>query len=180
MPEQLTSVDLAICAIVLVSAVFGLLRGFAKEALSLAIWAAALVLGVLFGPALGEFLADDLGRRPRAAVGFAVVLALALLAGAIVQRLMAGFVEKTGLTGADRALGLAFGLARGVGVVLVALIALNSFATASAWWADSPLATALLAYEDDVLAFAGAVADAIGALVGREAALEPLSTLDAP
>lgn len=151
--------DLVIVGLVLVSAVFGVTRGLVKEVLSLVIWAAALLLALAFGKALGSAILDANGRL-QSALGFAAVFLVVLLAGALVQRFVGSLVETTGLTGTDRVLGFAFGAARGGLVALFALIVLHPFANDRQWWQESRLVPPIIAYEEDVLALASALADA--------------------
>ena len=164
--------DVVIAVAMVISAVFGVLRGFVKEVVSLVIWLAALLLGVVFAAPIGELIGLNLGPRLQIAVGFATVFIVVLVAGAIVQRILGGLVESTGLTGTDRMLGLLFGAARGAAVVIVALIALRPFAEVRDWWSDSTLIPPLLALEGDVLNLVDYVADRVG---GTDAELGPSS-----
>lgn len=155
--------DVIIAAVVVVSAVFGLLRGLVKEVLALIIWVGATVLGMTFGPTLGALADLTLSERLRNAIGFCAVFVVVLVAGALLQRVLRGLVQSTGLTGTDRTLGLAFGTLRGVAVVVVALILLRPFAAERIWWSDSVLAPPLLALEGDFLEVTNAVLDAFDA-----------------
>ena len=153
--------DVVLAVLVLVSAAFGLGRGLLKEVLSLAIWIAALLLALAFGRPLGEMILDADGKL-QLAVGFALVFVGVLVAGALLQRLMRALVETTGLSGTDRVLGLAFGALRGTVVALFALIALRPFAEERDWWRESRLVPQLMAFEEDALGLAGAVASVFG------------------
>ena len=159
----IASVDLAIAVLVLISAGFGIARGLVKELVSLVIWAAALLLGILFAVPVADWTGLDLGSgRLQVAVGFAIVFVLVLVAGAIAQRIIGGLIESTGLSGTDRTLGLLFGALRGVVLVVVVLIALRPFAEESDWWSESRLVPALLTLEDDILAAGRYLFDASG------------------
>lgn len=155
--------DTVIAAVVLVSALFGLMRGLVKEVAALVVWVGAAVLGMTFGPTLGALTDLTLSTRLRNAIGFGVVFVVVLVAGALLQRVLRALVQSTGLTGTDRTLGLAFGSLRGVTVVLVALILLRPFAAERVWWNESVLAPPLLALEGDFLEVTNAVLDAFGA-----------------
>lgn len=152
--------DLVIGLVVVVSTVFGVMRGFVKEVVSLAIWAAAFLLGLAFGSRVGELMALELEPKLQTAIGFAAVFIAVLVVGAIVQRALHGLIETTGLTGTDRLLGMLFGAGRGVIVVAVALIALRPFAENRQWWDDSRLVLPLLEFEDDILAVFDSILDA--------------------
>ena len=58
--------DWTICAIIVLSALISLQRGFVKEALSLAVWFAAIVVSMLFHQNLQVLLADSLESPERA------------------------------------------------------------------------------------------------------------------
>ena len=152
--------DVAIAALVLISAGFGIARGLVKEVLSLAIWATALLLALAFGPAVAAMIGLNLAPRLQTSIGFVVVFVVVLIAGAIAQRLVGGLVKSTGLSGTDRLLGLIFGTARGGAVVVVGLIALRPFAEERGWWRDSQLVPLLLAYEADMREVASALLNA--------------------
>ena len=139
------------------SAVLGLFRGLVREVVSLAIWASAFFLALLFGPLLAEQMQFNVGPGVMGALGFAATFVVVLVAGAFLQKMLGAMVEATGLTGTDRTLGLAFGAVRGAIVVIVALVALRPFAEERAWWADSTVASILLPFEGLVMEFIDAV-----------------------
>ena len=157
---ELATTDVVIALVVLVSAAFGLLRGFVKEVVALVIWVGAALLGMAVGPTLGALLDLALSARLQNAIGFGAVFVVVLIAGALLQRALRGLVQSTGLSGTDRTLGLAFGTARGVVVVVVALILLRPFAQERAWWSESVLVPPLLALEGDLMELLNAAFDA--------------------
>lgn len=159
---DLAVADVVIVVVIVVSAVWGVLRGLVKEVVALAIWAAALLLGVVFAGTVGAVIADSLGPRLQVGIGFTAVFIVVLVAGAFLQRLLGRMVDSTGLTGTDRTLGLLFGAARGGAVVVVGLIILRPFAEARPWWPESQLIPMFLALEADVLDLAAFIADAFG------------------
>lgn len=165
MPSTGISVaDIVIVLVVGASAVFGAMRGLLKEVVALAIWGAAVLLGIAFGETVGTSIGlDEMLPRLANGIGFAVVVVVVLVVGALFQRLLKALVQATGLSGTDRTLGLVFGALRGVVVVVFGLVALRAYGGQSGWWSDSRLAEHLLVWEDDVLATAGYIADLVGA-----------------
>ncbi len=134
-------VDYFILAIITVSALLSLWRGFIKEALSLASWVAALWIAMLFFNDLGAYL-DRWIDTPsvRGAVAFIILFVGTVIAGGIVGFLVGLLVEKTGLSATDRALGVVFGVARGV--VIVSVLVMLAGLTAvprDPWWSESLL-----------------------------------------
>ena len=157
--------DVVIVVVIVASAVWGVLRGLVKEVVALVIWVAALLLGVVFAAPLGGVIADSLGPRLQVGIGFTAVFIVVLIAGALLQRILARLIDSTGLTGTDRTLGLLFGAARGGVVVIVALIVLRPWAEERPWWPESQLIPPLLALEGDVLNVVSLIADAFGGTV---------------
>ena len=94
-----------------------------------------------------------------------MVFIVVLIAGALLQRILGRLVDSAGLTGTDRTLGLLFGAARGVIVVIVALLVLRPFAADRPWWPESQLIPPLLALEGDVVNVVAFIADALGGTV---------------
>jgi membrane protein required for colicin V production len=137
----LTGADLFILAILLGSTLIGVLRGFIREAVSLAFWILAIWAAWKMGPAvephLGGLLAD-----PTIApwVGRLVVLILVLLLGWVVGMLLSYFTRAMGLGPLDRVIGLFFGILRGL--VLMGLVVIGGellHMNQEDWWARSKL-----------------------------------------
>ena len=134
-------VDWVILVIVAVSTLISLKRGFVKEALSLVIWVAAFVIARTFHPHLQTLLADSIETESvRLLAAFGILFVGTLIVGAIVNNLIGALVRMTGLTATDRVLGMCFGLARGLVVVVVAVALLRyTPVTQDTWWRTSPL-----------------------------------------
>lgn len=136
-----TWVDWAIIAIIVVSSLISLSRGFVKEALSLVTWIIAGVVAWMFGGALSQHLGAYI-ETPSARVIAACVLlfVLTLLVGALINYLIGELIRVTGLSGTDRFLGMVFGAARGALLVVVA-VGLLSLAPVEqdVWWQQSTL-----------------------------------------
>ncbi len=134
-------VDILIIAIIAISAIISLIRGFVQEALSLATWIAAFALAWFFFRPLAVQLEPWIDVASiRLGVAYGIILLLVLLAGALVNHFMKTLVETTGLTGTDRLIGIFFGVVRGAVVVaiLVLLAGLTPF-PADSWWNESRL-----------------------------------------
>jgi len=169
MMESLTGFDMALLVAILISAIMGLMRGLLKEVLSLVTWVVAFLLALTFGPIFSEWFPftqgttagnDVVGGLVRSdtiglVIGFVAVFVLTLIAGSLIQWVVARLVASTGLTGTDRVLGFVFGAGRGVVVCIVLLIAIRPFAVETEWWRTSQLRDHLLVMEDDVLVLIG-------------------------
>ena len=135
----MTWIDVAVVAVILLSALVGLARGLVREVLSLAVWLAALGLGYLYYKPFAESLVPYI-THPGVRLGAAFVLVVigVLVVGAVLGALLSALIDKTGLTWLDRLLGLLFGAARGGVVIAMAvfLAALTPLADET-WWKDS-------------------------------------------
>ena len=134
-------IDYTVVGVILLSAVISLIRGFVKEAISLAIWFSAFLIASQFYVDLAAHLTkfDDLMIRNGVAI--AILFVSTLVVGGLVNYLISQLVEFTGLTGTDRALGLVFGALRGVLIVSALLFFLDTFTpmSSSTWWETSVL-----------------------------------------
>jgi len=137
----LTGADVLIVLVLLGSTLIGVLRGFIREAVSLAFWILAIwgawKLGPAVEPHLGGLLAD-----PSIApwVGRLVVLVLVLLLGWVVGMVLSYFMRSLGLGPLDRVIGLFFGIVRGM--VLVGLLVIGGellHMNQEEWWGRSKL-----------------------------------------
>jgi len=136
-----TWVDWAIVAVVVISSLISLKRGFVKEALSLFTWIVAGVVAWMFGGALSHYLAEYISTPSfQVIAACAILFVVTLLVGALINFLIGELVRVTGLSGTDRFLGMVFGAARG-GLLVVVLVGLLSLAPVhqDPWWRESAL-----------------------------------------
>ena len=133
--------DIAIVAIILLSAIISLARGFVREAFSLAIWVLAFWVSWSFFRDLEVPLRDWIGSpTARLGIAFALLMVATLIVGGLVNYLIIQLVERTGMTGTDRLIGSVFGFARGI--LLVAVLVLLAGLTPlprEGWWLESSL-----------------------------------------
>jgi membrane protein required for colicin V production len=137
----LTWPDYVIIAIILISTLISLFRGFVREALSLAFWIIAFWVAQLFFREVSVHLERWIAVPSlRYAAAFAILFILVLFLGALLTFLIGQIVDATGLSGTDRAIGMLFGLARGALVVgaLVLLAGLTPMPN-DPWWKQSVL-----------------------------------------
>lgn len=134
-------IDVAIIALVVLSAVLSLFRGFVKEALALASWLVALWVSMIFYEDLAVVLSQWIAEPSiQNIAAFSILFISVLLVGALINYLASKLVVKTGLAITDRMLGVVFGVARGV--VIVAILVLFAGLTPmpqDSWWQSSQL-----------------------------------------
>ena len=132
-------VDFAILAILVVSAAISVIRGFLREALSLLGWVLAFWLALTFADDVSGLFERYVSQPSiRHGLAFFTILVGALVITAIVMYFVRLIVDKTEITGTDRALGVVFGIARGI--VIVAILVLCAGLTAlpkDPWWKES-------------------------------------------
>jgi len=137
--ESLNVFDWILIAIIVISSVFGLLRGFVKELLSLASWVAAFFVARLFSFKLSNFMIDWIDQPQfRVIAAFVILFAITLVVGALINNVFSRLVSATGLTSTDRLFGMVFGIVRG-GLLVIVLVSLLSLTPVSndQWWQNS-------------------------------------------
>jgi len=115
----MTPVDYILAAAVLLSVLFGVVRGFLRESVALLGWLVGLWLAWRYAPLLEPYLGGALaGTDLQVWVARAIVLISVVIASWILGSMLSWLVQRSGLTlGMDRLLGGVFGLVRGVVIV---------------------------------------------------------------
>lgn len=142
--------DWAILAVLLVSSLISVKRGFVKEALSLVLWVIAFIVAITFKESLSVLLVDHIETPSvRDLVAYGVLFGATLIVGAMVNYLIGELVRITGLSGTDRLFGMIFGFLRGFIIVMAALIFVPSILPVNQdpWWIESLLIPQLLEFE---------------------------------
>lgn len=135
----MTSFDYGVLVILGASMLLGAFRGLIKEGLSLVAYVAAFTCAVRFGPTVYEGLAPHVETPVlRLAIAYLGVFIAVLLVVGLVNMLLSTVLKATGLTPADRGLGAIFGLARGVAIVLILVIAAGfTPLPKEPWWTEA-------------------------------------------
>jgi membrane protein required for colicin V production len=133
--------DLIILGIIALSALISLFRGFVREALSLISWILAFWAAIIFCHPVSDFLTKYIESPTlRLIAAFAGLFFITLIFCTIINFLIGKLVDRTGLSGTDRMLGVVFGIARGL--LLVAALLLVAHLTPmpeEEWWKGSLL-----------------------------------------
>lgn len=134
-------IDYTILAIIGISTLVSLIRGFAKEAVSLIIWISAFFIASSFYGNLANLLTNISDPFLRNAAAVAILFITTLILGALINYIIGQLVSKTGLSGTDRILGLVFGALRGVLIISAVIFFIDAFTGAenTLWWKSSQL-----------------------------------------
>lgn len=147
----MTWFDYAVLAVMAASLLLGLWRGVVSEILALAAWVLAFFVAREFAAPVSEMFARLLpDRSMQYLAGFAAVFVGVLIVVGIARLVVSFLLRAVGLGLIDRMLGAVFGIARGVLVVLIAvMLAGLTPLPREHWWRDAvfapPLETAVLA-----------------------------------
>lgn len=142
----MNATDLLLLGIVVVSVVFGLMRGFIGVLASIAAWLLAGWAAFRFGGMLALLFAAGKAPGPtQLLAGYALCFLAVLVFVGLVGWMLRKLVKSVGLSGVDRALGAALGLARG-GFVACLLVLLMGFTAMprEAGWQQSLIVPVLL------------------------------------
>jgi membrane protein required for colicin V production len=118
-----TIFDYLVLFVLICSVLISTLRGLIKEVLSLVGWIVAFVIANAYGEALAPMLEHVIpGATTRLIVAFAALfIGVRILVGLLSMTLDA-LVKASGMTLADRGLGGLFGLARGLVIIMAAVL----------------------------------------------------------
>lgn len=129
--DGFTIFDGVVGGVIVISAILAYARGFVREVMSILGWIAAAFVAFIFAPTalpliseipvLGDFIGDS--RELGVLASFSIVFIVALVVVSLFTPLFSSVVQRSALGGLDAALGFLFGVARGVLLVVVALIA---------------------------------------------------------
>ncbi|MDE2368700.1 MAG: CvpA family protein [Burkholderiales bacterium] len=137
--DGVSGLDWTLLAVLTLSVVVGLWRGFVFECLSLAGWVAAWVAAQWGAPQLAPHLPiGSAGSALNLALAFALCFVAALFVWGLAARLIRTLLRATPLSIPDRLLGAAFGALRGLVLLLaVGMVVALTPAAQSHTWHDS-------------------------------------------
>lgn len=127
----------------------GAWRGLVYEVLSVLGWVVSFFVAQWFAPDLATRLPLQSAADPvRYAAAFVLIFIAAVFAAGLLAFLLKKLVAAVGLAPVDRVFGAAFGVVRGIILLLAATVVINMTALKSSdWWVQSngaPMLTATL------------------------------------
>jgi membrane protein required for colicin V production len=153
------AVDYIIIAILIISAIMGLVRGLLREAIAVITWFLAIILAWTFAGSLEPIMGGILVGSPlRIWAARAVIFVGVLLLGGAVSVILGHYVRVSMFAGMDKFLGFVFGIIRGIVIVGAFTIAIQALRMdEDARWKNSRL-----------MPYAIGVADALRGIVGEK------------
>ena len=129
------------------SMLLGASRGLVYEVLSVLGWAASFYAAQWFAPTVADILPlQSATDAVRYAAAFVLIFIAAIFAAGLVAFLLKKLIEAMGLRPVDRTMGAAFGLVRGLILLLAAAVVMDMTALKNSdWWQESKGALLLTA-----------------------------------
>ena len=128
--------DFVLIAVLVLSVIYSIFRGFVREMLSLTGWVLAFWVAIKYAPLIATRL-TGLIESPgiRFILAFIMLFFLILVSCMLLARVIARLIRWGGLRNLDRVIGAGFGLARGVVIVtlLVMLGGMSPLSAEPAW-----------------------------------------------
>jgi len=139
--------DWAFLGVLVVSLAIGAWRGLVYEVLSVLGWALSFYLAQWLAPDLAARLPLQGTSDPvRYAAAFILIFIAAVFLAGLLAMLLKKLVDAIGLRPMDRTLGAAFGVVRGLILLLAVAVVINMTALkTSTWWQESKGAEVLTA-----------------------------------
>lgn len=120
---EFTYIDYIIIAVIAVSIITGIFRGFLKELIALVVWALAIWVGYTYSLSLSNTLTPYIGDPTiRTGASFIGIMIAVLVIGGTCNAILSFIIKRSGLSSTDRLLGMGFGFVRGVFVVSLGLM----------------------------------------------------------
>ena len=137
--SAVVAMDWFYIGVLVVSMLMGAWRGLVFEVISVVSWIAAFVLAQWFAPAVAHWLPiSSTNEALRYGLGFLIVFVGTIFAGSLIAFVVKKLLAAVGLSPADRMLGAAFGVVRGVVILLALTVVVGMTPLKSApWWQES-------------------------------------------
>ena len=135
----MVTVDWVFLAVLGFSMLLGAWRGLVYEVLSVLGWAVSFYAAQYFAPVVAGWLPlQSSSETVRYAAAFVLVFVAAVFTAGLLASLLKKLTEAIGLRPVDRTMGVAFGLVRGVILLMAVAVVINMMALEkSLWWQES-------------------------------------------
>ncbi|PCI43347.1 MAG: colicin V production protein [Proteobacteria bacterium] len=144
--------DYILIAIVGLSMVLSLWRGFVREIISLIGLVAAFLIASRTSGVAGDFLGQWIPNSTTSDIaGFIMIFIVIMIVVGLVGALIRKLVDMADLTATDRTLGMFFGIARGVLLIALSFLIYTSYTKPDQAWAKKSLLTPYAIQASDLL-----------------------------
>ena len=137
------TVDIAILALIALSAILSIFKGMLREALSLGTWIGAILVTLHYSSRFATLLPIDSVQSPvaRASISGILLFLGTLFAGGILKWCVGRLLINSKLSFVDRLGGVLFGVMRGAVLVSLLVLAANLVPElkSEVWWQESTL-----------------------------------------
>lgn len=146
----MTVFDYSVVMVVAASLLLGMWRGVVGEIIALVAWILAFLAARAWGAELAQAFSAIADPALRVVAGWIAVFVIVLIAMALLRLIVQGLLKALGMTVTDRLLGVMFGVARGL-IIVMAFVAVGGMTSLpkEKWWSEAyfaaPLETAVLA-----------------------------------
>lgn len=146
----MTVFDYSVVMVVAASLLLGMWRGVVGEIIALVAWILAFLAARAWGAELALGFSAIADPTLRIVAGWVAVFVIVLIAMALLRLVVQSLLKALGMTVTDRLLGVMFGVARGL-VIVLAFVAVGGMTSLpkEKWWSEAyfaaPLETAVLA-----------------------------------
>jgi membrane protein required for colicin V production len=149
--------DVAVVAVVVISTILAVARGFVRETLSILAWAAAAAATLYFGPAFANFLGARISTPLLGPIlAYAGIFLVVLVPLSFVSYRLSERVRNSLVGTLDRSLGVPFGVVRGLVLIGIAYLAISLVIPARAqpdWLTQARLLPVMQRSSDVILSF---------------------------
>ena len=139
MEENLLSTpDLIIAGVILLSILIGVVRGFIKESISLITWIVAICLAIMYASPLSAHISFTKSPLVHTLTAFLLIFVGMVFVGALINYMISSLIRRTPFSIPDKVLGSLFGLMRGIAFVTI-LVLLGGLTPLpeEGWWQQS-------------------------------------------
>ena len=137
----MSEVDLVILAVIIFSAIISFMRGLSREAMSLGTWLVAITVTLVYTSRFSVLLPIDTVQSPqaRATISALSLFVGTLFMGGIINWVFERIMSRSTIGKWDRAIGVGFGIVRGVIIVSLLVLAANLVPELKqeGWWRNS-------------------------------------------
>ena len=135
---NLNMTDWIMIVITSLSVLLGVIRGFAKEAMSLITWITAISLSAIYTEKVSLWFSSISVVGARLMLAFVLIVLATLIIGGIISHLIGKLISSAKFNLPDRLMGSLFGCARGVLMIAVFVLLAGPTAIAEqSFWKDS-------------------------------------------